>query len=128
MPVFLLSLLLVRQLLIRIEDDRNRYLLVCRRVAQPYCVLFLSHSETLGAPLLRFLQEPALSLSKGRVRCCFYHEISAESKPALHAVSCPPFTKVREERGTRCGGSARDLKGWATCPHNQEEVGHDVYG
>jgi hypothetical protein len=28
---------------------------------------------TVGAPLLRFLQEPALSLPKGRVRCCGYY-------------------------------------------------------
>ena len=27
----------------------------------------------VGAPSLRFLQEPALSLPKGRVRCCRYH-------------------------------------------------------
>jgi hypothetical protein len=48
---------------------------------------------------LRFLQEPALTSSKGRVRCCLYHEISAESKPVLYTVSQPALRKVREERG-----------------------------
>jgi hypothetical protein len=38
------------------------------RVAQAFSVAFLSRSETVGAPSLRFWQ--------GRVRCCLYDEIS----------------------------------------------------
>src|SRR5579863_3425450 len=41
----------------------------------PFQPFFVSRFETAGAPSLRFLQEPALSLPKGRVRCCRYHSL-----------------------------------------------------
>jgi hypothetical protein len=55
------------------------------RVAQPFKPYFSFRSETGGAPSLRFLP--------GRVRCCLWHKVSAKSKPALRAASCPPFAK-----------------------------------
>ena len=62
------------------------------------------------ACLLRFLQEPALSLSKGRVRCCLRHKISSDSNPALRAASYPPFATNAKDGPTHFCGCACDVQ------------------
>ena len=52
---------------------------------------------TVGAPLLRFVQEPALSLPKGAVGV----QAGGHGKTMVSAASYPPSHKTRE-RGTRC--------------------------
>jgi hypothetical protein len=55
---------------------------------------------TEGAPSLRFLQEPALSLSKGRV-AMLPPQLFVLHKPPLRMRSRhPPFAKNAKERGT----------------------------
>src|SRR5262249_46852740 len=60
-----------------------------------------SHSETVGAPSLRFWQEPALSLSKGRARCCRYHDPFMPSglhrtygAHHLHFITCSCYRRL----------------------------------
>lgn len=67
----------------------------------------------MGAPSLRFLQEPALGLPKGRVRCCLYHEIFGRVKiDAAGSIATHP----RKARGwgTQLLGCADEIQGRAT--------------
>jgi len=49
-----------------------------------------SRSGTVDAPSLRSLQEPALSLPKGRVRCCRYYLICYAQRDASHLRCSSP--------------------------------------
>ena len=52
-------------------------------------LVFTGCFDTVGAPLLRFLQ--------GRVRCCLCHEIFDEAKPGAASRIEPTLRKKREE-------------------------------
>jgi len=60
---------------------------------------------TEGAPSLRSLQEPALSLSKGWVAMLPTQLLFFPTKSVAHAFVVPALCKLRKGRGTRiCGG------------------------
>jgi hypothetical protein len=62
-------------------------------------MMFLCAIYAEGAPSLRFLQEPALSLSKGRVVMLPTRPLSFRTNPVAYAFVVPALCKLQQRTG-----------------------------